>query len=332
MRWRLALTGGSLLAISAAALWLDGPQQRPSGIATLTSCRLPVYLAQSKRGGFLSVPGYTFTEVPKNTFEGSAKAASGYWAYNASTARWLPVDYRMISPDGKWWVYATPLGPPISATAAVHLVDGHGTERTVWTGTGRAFLLGWTTGGAVFGYLGPAPQYEVGYRLIDPVTGKLRSLATPPGEPVGVDSAGLWSTGDLAGIEPNKAPQATLLRTSISSGATMTWLDQVGLAIILVFGFDQDNRPILGLHSVNSPERYVLLTSPNTETDFTTDAQASGFSPATALADSQGVWFGDTHGGVWRWTAGLGLQLLAELDTPPTDRGFDVAAIAGPCR
>jgi hypothetical protein len=240
----------------------------------------------------------------------------------------------MISPDGNWWVYATPPEPPSSTSAAVHLVDRHGSDRTVWTGTGHAVPLGWTTGGAVFAYLGPAPQYETGYRLVDPVTGTLRSLATAPGEPVGVDASGLWSTGEkLAGTEADKAPHATLVRTSIGSGATVTWLDQVSLAIIIVFGFDQDQRPILGLVSTNGdPQRYVLLTSPNTDTEFTSDAQAAGFSPATAFGDSQGVWFGDTHGNVWRWTAGRGLQVVAEMATPSTDRGFDVAVIAGPCR
>ena len=333
MRWRLALAAG-LLAIVAASLWLERPWQHSPGAGQPTSCRLPVYLVTSNSGGFLAVPGYTFTEVPKNTFMGSAKAADHYWGYNASTASWLPVDHRMISPDGNWWVYATPQEPSTSKSAAVHLVDRHGSERTVWTGNGRAFPLGWTTEGAVFAYLGPAPRYETGYRLVDPVTGTVRSLATPPGDPVGVDSSGLWSTGEkLAGTEPDKAPHATLLRTSIGSGSTVTWLDQVSLAIIIVLGFDQDQRPILGLVSTNGdPERYVLLTSPNTPTAISSDAQAVGFLPATALGDSSGVWFGDAHGAVWLWNARQGLQPVAQLSTHSTDVVSDVAVIAGPCR
>lgn len=334
MRWRLALAGGSLLAVGAVALWLEGPWQHPSSAAKPTSCRLPVYLAQSKRGGFLSVPGYTFSEVPKSTFVGSAKSADHHWSYNASTARWLPVDHRMISPDGNWWVYATPQDPSLSVSAAVRLVDRHGSERTVWTGTGRAFPLGWTSGGAVFAYLGPAPQYETGYRLVDPLTGRLRSLAPPPGEPVGVDTSGLWSTGEVvAGVDPATAPHATLLRAGIGSGATVTWLEQGSPAIILMFGFDKDDRPILGILPTNGdPERYVLLPSPNTETEITSDARAAGFVPATALGDSHGIWFGDARGAVWLWNASQGLQPVAQVSTPSKDVASEFVVIAGPCR
>ena len=333
MRWRLALAAG-LLAIVAASLWLERPWQHSPGAGQPTSCRLPVYLVTSNRGGFLAVPGYTFSEVPANTFGGDAKAADKYWSYDAAIARWLPVDHRMISRDGQWWIYATPHEPSTSASPAVHLVDRHGSERTVWSGTARAFPLGWTSEGAVFAYLGPAPNYETGFRLVDPVTGTLRSLAPPPGDPVGVDSSGLWSTGEkLAGTEPDKAPHATLLRTSIGSGATVTWLDRVGLAIIIVFGFDQDQHPILGLVPSNGdPERYVVLTAPNTETEITSDARAAGFDPATALGDSNGIWFGDARSAVWLWNARQGLQPVAQLSTHSTDVVSDVAVIAGPCR
>ena len=326
----MALAAGILVTIAAAALWLEHPWQHRAASTQPTSCRLPVYLSTSNSGGFLTVPGYAFTAAPANAFAGEAKGADKHWGYDASIGRWLPVDQRMISSDGNWWAYATPLQPSISAS--FHLVDRRASDRTVWTGSGRAYPLGWTAAGAVFAHLGPSPLYQTEYLLVDPSTGTPRSLAPIVGEPAGVDASGIWSIRNLlAGLESDKNPplHSTVFRTDISSGATVAWWDRTTPALILILGFDRDRRPILGaVPTDGGPERYFLLASPNTEAEITGDARAAEFAPVSALGDSHGVWFGDLQGVVWLWTADQGLKRVAQVSTHPTDG----VVIAGPCR
>ncbi len=335
MSWRwLALTAGCMLTIAAAGLWLERPWQHPAGSVQPTSCRLPVYLSTSNIGGFLTVPGYAFTKEPGNPFIQESKSAYGYWSYDASIARWLPVDQRMISSDGNWWVYAAPLAPSVSAS--FHLVDRHGSDRTVWTGTGRAYPLGWTAEGAVFVHVGPSPRFQSEYLLVDPPTGTLRSLAPMAGDIFGIDASGSWGMqNELTGPAADaKTPEHwTVVRTDIRSGATVTWWDQTIPALVVATGFDGDHHPILRIVPFDGDrERYVLLTSPNNQTEITGDARAMNFHPGSALGDAHGVWFGDEQGAVWLWQHSGGLQKVAQLPTPLTQRSVDIAVIAGPCR
>jgi len=332
-RGRMALAAGILVTIAAAGLWLEHPWQHRAGSVQPASCRLPVYLSTSNSGGFLTVPGYAFTAAPGNTFAGEAKGANKHWSYDASIARWLPVDHRMISSDGNWWVYVTPLEPSVSVT--LHVVDRKGADRTVWTGAGRAYLLGWTVGGAAFIHVGPSPQYQNEYLMVDAATGTLRTLPPIVGEPVGTDALGLWSVRNLpTGPESDNNPllHSTVIRADIRTearfypGGTVTWWDKTLPALVILLGFDRDGHPILGISGF--PERYVLLGSPNTESEITGDARAAQFAPVSALGDSHGVWFGDLQGVVWLWTAGQGLTRVAQVSTHSTDG----VVIAGPCR
>lgn len=324
----MALAAGILVTIATAAgLWLEHPWQHRPASAQTSSCRLPVYLSTTNSGGFLTVPGYAFTAAPEKAFVGEAKGVDKHWSYDASAAKWLPVDHRMLSPDGKWWVYATPLEASISAT--VHLVDLRGSDRTVWTGAGRAFLLGWMAAGAAFIHVGPAPQYQNEYLAVDPVTGTLRTLPSIAGEAAGADATGLWGTRNLpAGLDTDQhAPlHSTVFRTDTSTGTTVTWWDQTMPALVYVLGFDEHSHPMLGIIGVS--ERYMLLTSPKTETEVTGDARAVAFSPASTLGDSHGIWFGDFDGVVWRWNVGQGLKPVAQVST----HSREAVVIAGPCR
>jgi hypothetical protein len=326
-RRRSALALGILLTVAAAGLWLAHPWPHAAGSVQITSCRLPVYLSNSNIGGFVTVPGYAFTAAPANTFSAGAKGADKHWSYDAAIGRWVPVDHRLISPDGSWWVYGTPLEPSISAS--LHLVDRHGADRIVWTGTGRAIPLGWTAGGAVFVHVGTSAQFQTEYLLIDPATGKQRSLAPIAGEAVGANTSGLWATRNLvAGLDSDKNPplHATILRTDVNTGETVTWWDQTISALVFILGFDANGHPILAISDM--PERYVLLESPTNETEITGDARAAELVPVSALGDSRGIWFGDVHGAIWLWNASQGLKPVAWVSTAATE----AVVIAGPCR
>lgn len=338
MSWRgYAVVLGVLVTIAAAGLWLEHPWQRQVGSAQFTSCRLPVYLSSSNTGGYLTVPGYAFTKEPGNPFIVEAKSADHYWSYSAAIGRWLPVDYRMTSLDGKWWVYATPLGAVSrSAPSALHLVDRYGSDRTVWTGTGPAGPLGWTSGGAIFFHIVAAPDFKAEYWLVDPSTGTLRSLPPLPGETFGVDGSGAWGIGNEltgSGLDAKAPEHWTVVRTDVKSGATVTWWDQTIAALVVGVGFDRGHHPILRIVQFDSGrERYVVLNSPHSQTEITGDARAISFSPMSALGDEHGVWFGDQEGAVWLWTPGRTPQKVAQLPTELTALFMDVAVIAGPCR
>lgn len=322
-----ALALAILLPIAAVGLWLQQPWQHPARTVQPTSCRLPVYLSTSNTGGFLTVPGYAFTAAPANTFVGVPKGADKHWSYDAAIGRWVPVDQRMISADGSWWVYATPLEPSISAS--LHLVDRHGADRTVWTGTGRAIPLGWTAGGAVFVHVGTSAQFQTEYLLIDPTTGQQRSLAPIAGEAAGANTSGLWSTRNLvAGLDsdPNPPLRSTVLRTDVNTGETVTWWDQTIPALVFILGFDAYGHPIVAISGI--PERYVLLESPTNETEITGGPRAAEFVPVSASGDSRGIWFGDFYGAIWRWNAGQGLKPVARVST----RATEAVVIGGPCR
>ena len=307
MSWRGRLLASAVvLPIAAVGLWLEHPWQHPARPMPPTSCRLPVYLSTSNTGGFLTVPGYAFTKASGNPFIEEAKSADHYWSYDAAIGRWLPVDYRMISLDGNWWVYATPLGSVTrSAPSAVHLVDRHGSDRIVWSGTGPAGPLGWTSSGAIFFHLAAEPQFQTEYWLVDPSTGTLRSLPSLPGEAFGIDASGTWGLSNELTVPAwdAKSPEHwTVVRTDIKSGASVTWWDQTIPALVIGMGFDRDHHPILRIASFSGDrERWVVLTSPHTQTEITGDAGAIKFSSMSALGDTHGVWFGDDGGAVWLW-------------------------------
>jgi hypothetical protein len=329
-------TRGSILAsvivlsIAAAGVWLQHPWQRPAATLQTTSCRLPVYLSSANTGGFLTVPGYAFTPVPDKTFTGEAKGPEKHWSYDAQNHRWLPVDHRMISPDGKWWAYATPLPPAVSAS--FHVVDRHGSDRTVWFGSGYLFALGWTKGGAAFVHIGPSPEHRTEYLLVDASTGRLRSLAPIGGDPFATDASGLWGTRNVP-IGPQsdmREPiRSTVIHANIDTGTTVTWWDQTRPPAGIILGFDQDHQhPILALIPTPSgPLRYVRLTSPNTAEEITGDAEAAAFGPVSVLGDAPGIWFGDYKSAVWLWQEGKGLTRVAQVQTQT-----EAVVIAGPCR
>jgi hypothetical protein len=318
-----------VLPVAAVGLWIQRPWQRPAPPVQSSSCRLPVYLSSANTGGFLAVPGYVFTPVPEKTFAGEAKGPEKHWSYDAHNDRWLPVDYRMISPDSQRWAYGTPQVPSVSAS--FHVVDRDGSDRTVWTGSGRVFALGWTRGGAVFVHIGPSPKYQTEYLLVDASTGKLQALAPIGGDPFATDSTGLWGTRNVPagpGSDENAPLRSTVIRAEISSGATVSWWDQSSSVLGFVLGFDQDHHPVLAIVSTHhGPQRYVRVTSPNTEEVITGDAGAAVFGPVSVLGDSHGIWFGDYKSAVWLWKSGQGLTRVAQVLTQT-----EAVVIAGPCR
>ena len=329
--WRWLAAGGCLVALLAAGSWLERPFQHPTSAnqrsAPTASCRLPVYLTGSKIGGFLTVPGYNFTR--------DRNAPDGSRSYDAVLGKWLPVDPRLVSRDGKWWTYQTPTDPSRSGPSTIHLVDQGGVDRTVWTGDGLAALIGWTDQGAVFVHTSAALHYVVEYWLIQAPFGTLRSLPAIAGDSLGTDASGRWTMRDLPtspAADSNAPLRWTLSRTDISTGATVTWWDGTIPGLVQLLGFDANEHPVLRIvPDAANHDRLVVLAAPRTETEIVGDAALINLFPSTIVGDQHGIWFGDANGVVWLWTSKNGLQRVA---APPTYAGDQpgFAAIAGPCR
>lgn len=331
MHWRWLAAGGSLLVLVAAGLCLERPFQHPAlakhSSTPTASCRLPVYLTGSKIGGFLTVPGGKFTRDPK--------APDGSRSYDTVLGKWLPVDPRLISRDGNWWTYQTPTNPSSSGASTIHLVDERGVDRTVWTGEGLAALIGWTDQGAVFVHTSAELHYVGEYWLVQTPFGTLRSLPAIAGEALGTDSSSRWTMRDLptSSATDNNAPlRWTLSRTDIRTGATVTWWDGTIPGLVELLGFDANQHPVLRIvPDAAYHDRLVVLTAPRAETEIVGDAGAINLFPSTIVGDQHGIWFGDSNGVVWLWTAENGLRQVAQPPTYAGDQpGF--AAIAGPCR
>src|SRR3989442_15244205 len=88
MGWRGRLPALAIvLPIAAVGLWLQHPWQHPAHTVPSTSCRLPVYLSTSNTGGFLAVPGDSFSPAAGTAFVGGGKGAGKHWGYHARIRR-----------------------------------------------------------------------------------------------------------------------------------------------------------------------------------------------------------------------------------------------------
>ena len=241
----------SLVATESPAA--ASPSPAPS-LAAGPDCSLP-FTDLSQTTGFLKFPGGELvadTRVPQG--------GSGTPAYDWVVKRWLPVDRRLISPDGYRYAYselipnpaASPgLGGPPPLGTKVHLVDlGSGADTVVYQTT-NVLSAAWFGNDGIYlteptALVDTFVPYYVW--LLDASTGTAKKVLG--GKAVGPSDffVGLGAFWIMA-PDPNDPKGAkTLYRIDVQSGDQVTWYQQT-TAFAQLLGLDGNGGPVVAMWS-----------------------------------------------------------------------------------
>ena len=258
------------------------PTATPPPIASPTpfsafNCTLPVQAGKAK--GFVNTATGVYTADPSAAVDG-LPGSGGPLSYDSVVHRWLPVDPRLISPDGTAYAYLAGDGPGIHPSD-VRVYDlRSGIDRKLFTGTAIGIFLWGADGIHVIDSHGPVNQ-EL---LIDPDTGAATTVPerrwfgfTPlPGDPPPGSGWGFRTLGWT------------------NDGRQIWWFYNLGRpgAVDWVF---YESAPGVRVYIYKGEQ-----------------GDATGFDPGDGygLADTTGIWFTDQAQRplVWHWSQGTGLR------------------------
>lgn len=287
------------------------------------SCRLPVYAGGPGSGGFIVYPDQTFVADPRSAVTAptpnppppSPSPVPGYgrgypqgWygeTYDAHYAKWLPVPYAWVSPDGAHYAY--PLGGDIYAQ---NVAGGSLLELD----QGRGF--------------NPIDTENDGVYVITPNQSGLWFLPFS-GSPKQITSSGFWQavSGGAAYGAPTSAVPAgasnTIERLDLKTGATQPFFSEPG-GQSQVTGFDPLGNPVIQVQYRNAQATFIA-TGPNTSVAIATMIYGQNYYPGpppypsgSPVADSHGLWFSVGNGIVlyrnlgWYWMSSIGGQLAGQ--------------------
>jgi hypothetical protein len=268
--------------------------------------------SQTPTAGFITLPAGSFAPDPA----GNIKSKASGLAYDRVFAKWLPVDWRLVSDDGTRYTYATYSGDPTTpgSYSALHVVNvATGVDRIV-TQTGQYVINDFVGSGIylspwVGGHDGPGPQIG---SVMDPSTGSVRALSGGQKYGYWIGSGAGWRT-DYNTADPTVHQGMTgpnrIIRVDLASGSETTWFYQQGADWVQVLGFDQQGHPIVssGVASGNSQEVTIwLITDPTHHSVMYSGSLMMGW----AMADSHGVWLSD-GGAMYLYTAASGLKIVS---------------------
>jgi hypothetical protein len=313
--------GGNGSAVASPTPSATPAPSTPSASATPAACKLPVASGdaptdgnpahgQAGSGGFLQMPGGTFT-----------KDSQSLAAYDSAAKKWLPVPRAWVSPDGThyaWGENRTAAGP---VTGIIHVVE-------VATGSDKTFSvpapsqpLSYEAGGIFVTRIVPnsdAPPQ--GLAKIDPSTGAFQQItadgawgALGGGFAFGedVDSSAPTSSVESLGPKYNR-----VRKLDLATGAVTPVQTYPG-SLVGVFGV-VGTTPIVG---VQTADRHFQIQVPA----VIYDKPASAAEPnGTLVIDGSEVWFGG-QGAIYHWN-GTG-QLSDPISVP-----VQLAIPAGACR
>lgn len=264
------------------------------------TCRLPISQGQSGSGGFIVLPGGTYVADPRSSVSVPAGAPplpppqmgqqSGFGiSYDSVHARWLPVPFNWVSPDGSRYAYLIAQGIVVVNTA----------DNSFSTlGAGRAWNILSVDAQGVYATV----QQTAGLWLL-PFSGGAQQLT----------SSGFWqgvAAGAAYGTSASAVPQGVanpILRLDLKTGTTQTWFTVDG-ATEQVVGFDGSGSPLIVVnYNPNAPGENVqsYLWSVPTLGGGLTIAVVYGpgyYQPDTFLGfyppviDGHGMWFGSGLG------------------------------------
>lgn len=291
-----------------------------SGYAQVAlSCRLPIYAGGPGSGGFIVFPGGTFVADPRSAVTapspspGSASPPppqygpgyAGWWGmtYDAKYAKWLPVPWAWVSPDGTRYAY------PLNGDIYVQSVTG-GPQLDL--AEGQKFTVLDVENDGV--YVTALPQAGLWFL---PYSGAAKQIT----------ASGFWqgaSHGAAYGTATSAVPQGatnTILKLDLTSGATTSFFTWQG-GQSQVSGFDGQGHPTIVVNYQNGAALF-LATTPDTASVLTALTyqpyyQPPPFPQGPPIADAHGMWFSVGRGfvlfanGSWYGMSTLGGQLAGQ--------------------
>jgi len=274
------------------------------------SCRLPILttIGQTTTAGFITFPKGSFAADPSGNINSKAIGP----AYDRGYARWLPVDWRLVSDDGAHYAYVTFSAdqPAPGAYSLIHVVDvATGADHVVsrngqyvlndYVGNG-VYLSAW-----IGGHDGPGPQ--IGW-VLDPSTGGIRALSGGQNYGYWIGSGAGWRT-DYNTADPTVHQGITgpnrITRVDLLSGNESTWFYQQGADWVQVLGFDRAGHPIVSSGVGQAIAVWLLTDASHRSQLYSASAFMSG-----AMADAHGIWFSDGSA-TYLYTASSGLLRVA---------------------
>jgi hypothetical protein len=299
-------SGSPSPAVSASATPATGSQ---------LSCRLPVWRSgagESPQGVFINLPSDDLTVDP---------GGKGGRYYDRSFSRWLPVEGKAVSSDGRRYFYgerAAAEGKP----SRLHVVDvSTGADRVTEVVMSAWFLTYQSLEFANEGiYLSLSWEGSTGLWLMDPQTGVIRRIAELPR--IQAVSGGAAWVGSVNPTDPNpvvglEGQPDQLDRVDLVTGARVTWLYRPGSAVYMI-GSDRDGHPLVsvrkgdekGLPTAGLPAEIMLLTGPGTSRQVFSGTNQVVERMGPAMADSHGTWIQGADG-FHLYTEGSGLRAVS---------------------
>ena len=279
------------------------------------SCRLPVYAGGPGSGGFIVFPGATFVADPRSAVTapspspgtaspsppGYGQGYAGWWGttYDAKYAKWLPVPYAWVSPDGAHYAY------PLNGEIYVQSVSG-GAELELAEGQ-RFTPIDVENDGV---YAIPTPNAGLWFL---PFSGAARQIT----------ASGFWhgvSHGAAYGTATSAVPQGAtnaILKLDVTTGISTQFFSQPGGQANVV-GFDIQGHPVIQVNYQNGNALFIA-TGPNTSTVIAGmvygSYQQNPYPQGSPIADDHGLWYSVGNGivlfanGAWYSMSSIGGQL-----------------------
>jgi hypothetical protein len=309
-------------------------------------CSLPV-VAYNTTFATVQLPDGVVANRSTAPGQGTApggKSMYGPGAYDVQAGKWLPVQQRWISPDGKSYAYGTQTTgvPGQGPTGTIHVVDvASGKDRQLWSGDGAPQVLTYLTGGIYFMKSGPTTQGSDIW-VVEPANVAAAHRVGPnppppppaPGKPSYGPSPYYNLIGPLGAFGqgfnmPADGPPAgaiypdRVVRMDLATGAVSTWFVNPSGGPTTLLGLDGRGRPVVGVSKEAPPKpdpdgsvkpgafkyipnRVLLLTGPNQATEIAPGTDMS-FMPVSVAGDTHGVWFG-VPGSVWLYDSNGSLR------------------------
>lgn len=291
------------------------------------SCRLPVEIAASDdgslyTGGFVVFPAGTLVTDPAGSIRrppsqadyttDSSPTLHGLTGlmYDEAERRWVPTDPNLMTPDGRYYAYAT--GNYVNV---VNVTDGSAKAFLVaisGVGTPNIAIADFSAAG-VYILVNEGAAYPNGVWLMNPATGGVRVLATISGVMAVRDGYAWIGLVDPRDPSPPRLSSSELTfdsiaRIDLATGTQTVWYYSPGASVSLL-GLDDHGLPVVGLArnadmDFNQVSEVRLVQRPG-------DAGLLIFSGEWGLQspqrDGARLWFGGGSG-IYVYTAQRGLQ------------------------